>query len=56
MDRLKAKLRQMYYVTGYQIVGWIMWTLGYRFVRYWTEVPEDVTKLSEWKFHLEWIR
>ncbi len=53
---LREKLRELYYVTGYTIVGFIMCALGYKEMKCWNEIPDDVTKLTEWKFHLEFIR
>ena len=56
MKGLKEKLRKIYYVTGYSIVVFIMRSLQYKVIKYWTEVPEDITELTKWKFHLEFIR
>lgn len=56
-NRLKEKLREIYYNTGYIIVGFIMFRLlKYKECMYWTEIPNDVTQLMKWEFHLEFIR
>ena len=54
--KLREKLREIYYVTGYAVVFFIMWALGYKEAKYWNDIPDDITELTKWKFHIEFIR
>ncbi len=53
---VREKLREVYYKMGYMVVFVIMTALGYNEISYWNEVPDDVTKLMEWKFHVRFTR